>query len=68
MKGKKEKMQKGFKPPFSRETPKKNNKDSQPKMSSRKHIHLVKFQGNSMYNVGDVREINFKWNALTKEK
>jgi hypothetical protein len=54
--------------PFSRTTSKKISKVSQPKMSTRLHIHLGKGQGNNLYNVGDVREITYIGTALTKDE
>jgi hypothetical protein len=68
MKGKGIKGRKVLSHPFSRTTPKKINKDSQPKMSTRQHIHLGKGQGNNLYNVGDVREITYIGTSLTKVK
>ena len=54
--------------PFSEITPKQINKAKQPKMSKRMHIHLRKGQGNSLFDVRDVREITYIWTSLTKEK
>jgi hypothetical protein len=68
MKGKNDQRKKGFEPPFSRTTSNKISKVNQPKMSTRLEIHLEKSQGNSLYNVGDVREITYIGASLTKEK
>jgi hypothetical protein len=68
MKGKKDQWKKGFKPPFSEITPKQISKVNQPKMNTRLHIHLERGQGNSLFNVGDVREITYIGTSLTKKK
>jgi hypothetical protein len=54
--------------PFSSKSPKQINKVNQPKMRTRLQIHLRKYQGNSLYNVGDVREITYKGTAVKKDK
>jgi hypothetical protein len=37
-------------------------------MSTRLQIHLERGQGNNLFNVGDVREINYIGTALTNGK
>jgi hypothetical protein len=59
MKGKNDQRKKVLSHPFSRTTSNKISKVNQPKMSTRLEIHLGKSQGNSLYNVGDVREITY---------
>jgi hypothetical protein len=54
--------------PFSKINPKQINKVMKPKMIKIMQIHLGKGQGNNLFNFGDVREITYIGNALTKEK
>jgi hypothetical protein len=53
---------------FSITTPKKINKDNQPKIITIQPIHFGKDLGKNMYNVGDVREITYRGTTLTKVK